>query len=295
MSNSCALLVTTCDAYADAWFPFFRLLDIMWPDCPYPLYLNTETQDYTHEGKQIACLHPDQLTDANGAPISWSKRLKQALEKIDAEFVLFFLEDFFLQAPVRQDVVEDCICWMREDENVVFIDFYHDKTENDEIYREEFSQIERANDWAINANCALWRKSFLEGILRDEDPWLFEMNATARWRRTKYQIYTHRREFDPVFAYQFETVNGDWSGILKGKWLSLVPELFAKYDIEVDFEKRGLIDPPYMLGREREEHWFLHDVQKALKDPRAMAHYAKCTYDVAKDKLVRFKRKFFNP
>ena len=63
----------------------------------------------------------------------------------------------------------------------------------------------------------------------------------------------------------------------------------------MDFEKRGLIAPPDLRPREREEHWFLHDVQKALKDPKAMAHYIKCTYDVAKDKLVRFKRKYFNP
>lgn len=289
MNSNCALLVTSCDAYSDAWEPFFKLLNRMWPECPYPLYLNTESENYSIAGLDITCLHPDKQA------ISWSRRLKQALEKIDSEYILFFLEDFFLQAPVRGDVVEDCLRWMWEDENVVFIDFYHDKTEDNEIYHKEFSEIQRNNDWALNANCALWRKSFLEDILRDEDPWEFELNATARWRRTGYKIYTHRKEFSPVFAYQFETINGDWSGILKGKWLTLVPALFEKYGIEVDFSKRGLIDPPDMRPREREEHWLLHDVQRALRDPKAMAHYLKCTYDVGKDKLVRLKRRFFNP
>ena len=295
MNNTCALLVTTCDSYSDAWKPFFELLHIMWPGCPYPIYLNTESLDYTRSDFDITVLHPHISTDKKGRPISWSYRLKEALHQISEEYVLFFLEDFFLQKPVRADIVDECIRWMQEDKNVVFIDFYHDQTENDMIYHKEFSEIQRSNDWAINANCALWRKSFLEGILRDEDPWLFEMNATARWRRTKYKIYTHIQNDNPVFAYSFETINGQWSGILKGKWLTFVPPLFEEYGIEVDFTKRGLIDPPDMRPRDREKNWLWHDLKKAIKSPRAMAHYIKCLFNVMKDKMVRFKRRFFNP
>lgn len=292
-NNRCSVLLTTCDSYSDAWYPFFRLLEINWKDCPFPIYLNTESKEYSYPGYEIQVLHPDYLSK-KGKPISWSTRLKQALEKIDSEYILFMLEDFFIKAPVRTDIVEDCLDWMDQERNVVFIDFYRDKTENDDVFRNEFSMIQRNNDWAINANCALWRKSFLIDILRDENPWDFEMNATARWRRTNYKIFTHRKEFERVFDYQFETINGEWSGILKGKWLSLVPELFEQYGIEVDFSKRGLIDPPDMRPREREANWLAHDFGKALKSPKMLGHYIVCTKNVAKDKIVRFRRKYFN-
>ena len=294
MNTKCAVLVTTCDDYSDAWDPFFRLFKIMWPDCQYPVYLNTETMDYDSCDICVNCLHPKSLTNSKGKTISWSDRLRQSLEKIDTDYILFFLEDFFLQSPVRSSVVEDCVQWMDEDKNVVFIDFYRNKKENEIIYRNEFSLIKRDYDWAINANCALWRKDFLLNILRDENPWEFEINATYRWRRTNYKIYTHRGEFAKVFDYQFETVNGEWSGIIKGKWLSAVPELLNKYGIEVDYTKRGLITPPNYLARKRETHWLWHDFICAIRSPRMMAHYIVCTKNVIKDKVVRLWRTFFN-
>lgn len=292
-NNRCSVLVTTCDSYDDAWYPFFKLFNINWNDCKYPIYLNTESKNFEYKGMDIKCLHPEYLTK-KGKPISWSERLKQAVKRIDTEYILFMLEDFFIKSPVRSDVVEDCLDWMEEDKDVVFIDFYTDPYENDEIIRNEFSAIKRDNDWAINANCALWRKSFLIEMLRDENPWDFEMNATARWRRTKYKIYTHRKEFDRVFDYQFETINGEWSAILKGKWLIYVPELFEKYGIKVDFEKRGLIDPPDMRPRQREKDWLLHDFLRAIKSPKMMGHYIVCAKNVAKEKMIRFWRKYFN-
>lgn len=288
MYKKCALLLTTCDGYSDAWYPFFRLLEINWENCPLPIYLNTETKDFTYKDFEITTLHP------NNIDISWSKRLKQALEKIEADYILFMLEDFFIKQPVRSDMVQECIDWMELDHSVVFIDFYHDRTENNEIFHGEFSEIEHKNDWAINANCALWRKTFLMDILRDENPWDFEMNATARWRRTNYKIFTHRKEFPPIFDYQFETVNGAWSGIIKGKWLSAVPELFDRFGIEVDFSTRGLIVPPYNLARKREKNWFWHDMQRALTNPKMAMHYLTCTVNVGKDKAKRFWRKYFN-
>lgn len=287
-SNKCAVLVTSCDGYSDAWYPFFKLLSIHWQDLKYPIYLNTEEKEYEYPDLDIKCLHPDK------SDVSWSKRLKQALQRIDAEYIVFMLEDFFIKQAVRSDVIENCIRWMDEDEKVVFIDFYHDKTESDTIVNGEFSEIERKNDWAINANCAIWRKQFLIDILRDENPWDFEMNATARWRRTDKKIYTHRKEFAPIIDYQFETINGPWSGIIKGKWLSTVPELFDQYGIEVDFSQRGLIDPPSYKKRDREPHWLWHDFVKALKSPKQLSHYFKCLVNVTKNKLKRFWRKYFN-
>ena len=88
MKQDVTILVNSCDLYEDAWDPFFRLLKIQWPDCAYPVILNTETKEYH-------CDFMDVRTVKSGKKRSWSARLKYALDQIETRFVLFSLEDFF--------------------------------------------------------------------------------------------------------------------------------------------------------------------------------------------------------
>ena len=33
------ILVNSCDLYEDTWYPFFKLLQLQWPECPYKVVL----------------------------------------------------------------------------------------------------------------------------------------------------------------------------------------------------------------------------------------------------------------
>lgn len=287
----CSILVTSCDSYDDAWEPFFKLFNIMWPECEMPIYLNTETKEFKSNCLSVKALHPEKLTDKKGNPISWSYRLKQAVEQIDSKYILFFLEDFFLMSKVRTDVVNNAIEHMENNDDVGIIDFYREPHE-EEIILDEFSYVDSNYDYAINAMAAIWRKEFLLEIIRDENPWDFEFFGTRRWKKTNYKILTHREEFNPVFDYKIKPALG--YGIFQGKWLRKNPELFEKYGIEVNFEKRGFVDPPELEAREREKNWFLNDILKILKSPKLIGHYFGCFIAVSKDKIRRFKAKYFN-
>lgn len=77
------ILVSSCDKYEDAWEPFFRLLNIQWPDCPYNIVLSTETKNYDCDFLNVETI--------NSSPkLSWSSRLKNVLTQISTEYVLFF-------------------------------------------------------------------------------------------------------------------------------------------------------------------------------------------------------------
>ena len=89
--NKCSILVTSCDAYDDAWEPFFTLLKIMWPECKLPIYLNTESKSFDFDDWNITALHPQALFDKKGQPISWSRRLTDAVRQIESDYILFFL------------------------------------------------------------------------------------------------------------------------------------------------------------------------------------------------------------
>ena len=43
MMQDMCILVVSCDKYADCWTPFSDCMRKFWPDCPYPVYLCTES------------------------------------------------------------------------------------------------------------------------------------------------------------------------------------------------------------------------------------------------------------
>ncbi len=200
-SSNCSVLITSCDSYEDAWYPFFSLFHIMWSDCPYPVFLNTESKNYTNDILNIHCVHPENIKGFNGKPISWSNRLRQALQQIQTDYILFFLEDFFLMSPVRGDKVDECIQIMDEYPKIGAIRFYDDAHLSEIIFN-EYTKVDSKFDFAINTMVTLWRKSFLLSLLRDESPWEFEYSATERWRRTDIEILVHKSEFPLVFDYK---------------------------------------------------------------------------------------------
>ena len=72
-----AILVNSTDRYSDTWQPFFTLLGRYWPECPYPIVLNTETLDFEHPGLEIHASHtwPDRTLPRP----DWSASLQRCL------------------------------------------------------------------------------------------------------------------------------------------------------------------------------------------------------------------------
>jgi hypothetical protein len=85
------LLVLSFDGYADLWPPFFHFFWRNWPDCPFSVHLGTNFR--TWDGPGVTTLH-------SGTEHSWATRVTRLLELLDSEYVLLFLEDFLLEAPV---------------------------------------------------------------------------------------------------------------------------------------------------------------------------------------------------
>src|SRR5580693_7705583 len=93
-NTDCALLVMSCDAYADLWKPFFTLLHRHWPDCPLPVYLGTG---------QLGCDDPSVTVLHSDGGRDWSQCARDYLDQLPHTHVLMMLDDFLL----RQDVPTD--------------------------------------------------------------------------------------------------------------------------------------------------------------------------------------------
>ena len=128
------ILVSSCDKYEDAWEPFLKLLKIQWPTCPYQIALSTENKVY--HGSQL-----NVKTLCTNSTLSWSSRLKNTLKQIDTEYVLFFLEDFFLIEKVETDVFEAALNLIRARKDICLIEFPSIEANYCKINKEEYMNL----------------------------------------------------------------------------------------------------------------------------------------------------------
>lgn len=234
-NTNVTVLVNSCDLYEDAWYPFFKLFNIQWSNCAYRFLLNTENKSFSCEGMNVEVFN-------GGNDIPWSQRMLKALEQVDTEYVLFFLEDFFLMSPVNETVFNEAVNCLDQNPDIGAICFDPDSRkelwQTEGTYNSYFTEITRSSHARVNAVAALWRKSFLIKVARKkESPWDFELLGTKRAKHYKEKILCLDPKSPKVFDFHIYKSFG--YGITQKKWLPKNKELFEKYGITVNFENLG--------------------------------------------------------
>jgi len=198
MNEKLSILVSSCDAYFDTWHPFFTLLKKYWKNIEsYPIYLCTESKKFSFSGLNIICplnIHRES---------KWSENLIKILKYINSEYVLFMLDDFWLQSPVRVDVIENCINYLDSDSNIGFICLIYQK--RGPKYESQYYELLKRGKhvpFRITTQAGIWRRKYLLKILRKhESAWEFETRATWRSKFYKEDIYVLKKEERNVFVY----------------------------------------------------------------------------------------------
>lgn len=86
-----AFLVNSCDAYSDLWAPFFSFFFKNWADCPFEIDLISNHKSFDH---------PRVRTIQVGDDVSYADNLRSALCEIEAEWILLWFDDTFIEKPV---------------------------------------------------------------------------------------------------------------------------------------------------------------------------------------------------
>lgn len=240
--NDVTILVNSCDKYESVWDPFFRLLLKQWPECKnYKFVLNSETKTYN-------CDFLNVKTVCGGTKVTWSQRLKNVLHQIESEYVLYFLEDFFLLQKVSNDTLLEAVNYMKENADVGYIGLKYNPVHN---FKNE-SQVDFSSHFLnkddvitvnrVNSMTALWRKDWLISLLRKhETPWEFEIYGSIRSRRTPQKVMILNNingVCKPVFDYGVDIKYG--YGVTMGCWLPKNVELFEENGITADFDILGI-------------------------------------------------------
>ncbi len=248
LKDELTVLLNTCDAYSDCWYPFFKLWYDFFPDHSLKIILNTESKTFSFEGLNIECY---QLYKPGERP-KFGEQMNAHIEKINTPFVLTMLDDFFLNTPVDISRIEQCVEWLKKDKNAA--QFYFTNVVDDMNSVSEkfpgFSKKDKVSPYKINTMGAVWKKEkLLEYSISCASPWEWEYYGTIRSFFADDEFYACSKDTTPIMNYKilspdYKKLNFPqlW-GIVRGKWVvESVDELFKSHGIVVDYNQRGVFD-----------------------------------------------------
>lgn len=212
------LVVSSCDKYEDAWYPYFELVKKYWPGHPEKICLISETKQYGTDGLNIKNFN-------YGEELTWSERLYQTLDKVDTKYIIFSLEDFFLLDYVKGERIEECYRWMEENPDIAVCRLYSSdaKCLKPTAQYKDFYIADSDMGYRLDTQVALWnRETLMSFIDLSENPWQFEEKGSERIKGTdKIFLWHHTDDIfeysDKIWNYQYLSFCG--YGIAWGHWL----------------------------------------------------------------------------
>jgi hypothetical protein len=223
-AQRCALLVVSCDPYADLWQPFFTLLGRHWPDCPFPLYLGCGPKGPTVNG--VTMLRSEGARD-------WSRCLADYLDAIEQPYVLVILDDFFLRRPVSTPNVLHCLDFA-ESRNATQVRLIPRPGPTDPVLGDSMiGACAPGSPYRLSTQAAIWNRQKLRRLIRPgESIWQFEREGNVRAGAELEGFFAARKPVLPYADFWAHHV------IEKGKWLPHERSHFGRMDVGCDFEAR---------------------------------------------------------
>lgn len=229
-----AILVNSTDKYSDCWPIFFFFLNKYWGKCKYGIYLNTEFLTYEDSNFEIFSTKLGLI----GSRSSWSQCLLSAVSLIDADFILYMQEDYFINNFINDSEIENAISAMDSDPSVGLIELtlFGSMGPFKKYPRlNHFCIVEKSSRYRISCQAALWRKTFLkEVLLEHENGWLFEIVGTLRSVFFDSKVLSLNREI-----YKIPIISYIHTGIIKKQWNKNIVNQILEYDKNFNFNKRG--------------------------------------------------------
>lgn len=156
----CSIVVSSCDNFSDVWSPFFKLFFKYWSDCPFKIYLISETKKFEDERVFMILLGEDK---------QWASNLKSALHKIDTPYFIYFQEDFFLQSKVDTKRILELLKIVKENKAAYMKLRPSPKpTRRFERYK-DIGIIEKDAKYSISNQATLWKTEIYRDFLKDGD------------------------------------------------------------------------------------------------------------------------------
>ena len=174
-ASSVAIVVSSCDAFFDAWRPFVFFFRKHWSDCPFPVFLIVNRLRVRSNIVQPIAVGPDR---------DWAANMEVALASIPQPYILYFQEDYFLNGPVNESSWPTISPTPSSTTPLRFASIARSQLEPSfQPLNDRFGIVPRDSDGRTRLQVTLWKKEVLQSTLRPgESAWNMEARASERTR-----------------------------------------------------------------------------------------------------------------
>lgn len=244
-NQNMAIAVISFDKYSDIWDVFVLCINKYWKNRKYATYLVTNEACPKYDGIEIV---------NTGKEVSWSYRVRTALNTISEEYIMLLLEDYLISEDVDNEKVDKALKYMKK-QGLDYLRIAPIPVIKN-AKREDFASAITPNMiYGVNLQAAIWKRDYLLKVLTNEDYNAWEIEARQKFgepTRVDGKCYAAN---DFVIQYL--------NGIIQGKWYIKTVESFAALGIEIPLGERTVMTDKDMR-RENIRNFFLHHVPPKL-------------------------------
>lgn len=181
--NSTSVVVSSCNKYRYLWDIQLQLFQKYWSECPYPIYMLSETSQLPNKFYGNLRLQNFNTNITPTGPSDWSVNLVKLLKSIDSDYIIYLQEDYVFIRDVDQNKVNKILSFAA-DNQINYIRFYTSPPGNGTSLRidEDISikEITKGTQWRNSLMLSIWKKDVLLDMLESNmgiNPWAFEQHS----------------------------------------------------------------------------------------------------------------------
>jgi len=215
LKDKCAIFVSSCDAFSDAWEPFFILFFRYWPDCPFPIYLISNQLKYDDSRVSTINIFPDK---------GWASNMTEALNRFPYPYFIYFQEDYFLKNSVDNQKIWDLFDIMVK-ENAACLRLYP-SPKPDKPFKnyQSVGLINKNTPYRVSLQSAIWNTEIFKKLLiPGESGWDMEHSGSGHSNLIE----------NPFLCAKNPAIDYYCTGIVKGKWNYGAIKFLEKEGIEI--------------------------------------------------------------
>lgn len=219
MNSDMVIMIVSCDHYSDAWDTFFYCIDKYWNDCRYVKFL---------VNNEKTCLCQGVININTGPEVSWSSKVRTALEHIDSQYILLLLEDYFFVEKIISQKIDEYLSFMKSND-IDYLSFMPVKGMAKTAY-EGISYVTEENIYGKVLQPSIWKKECLQKCLFNNEFSAWEFEAKQKILSPLRVIGNDCCTSELALSWK--------NGILQGKWYPPTIHYLKKHGIYINTDGR---------------------------------------------------------
>lgn len=227
-----AIFVNSFDEYSDLWDIFWDIFNKYWPDCSLKKYLVSNEIRYERKGI---------INIRTGKEVNWFERTIKAMKSVNEDYLVLFLEDYFLSKTVNFLDIYSIVERMEKED----IFFYRLSMREGFPKNQGFIVVPEGSDYPLTLQLAIWKKDVFVKIINElhdsgcKSPWDFEV-----YLKNDYRYCPPINGILQGIRFDNRDILGYKNGVLRGRWFPDIRKFYIHQGI--DFSKSSRDIMPYL-------------------------------------------------